>query len=634
VTKWAKLLLLAVLYLFLPEFASAQGSFFTGIAWRYTPAGAFPASGASVDVCTSAGSGAPCTPHISLFADVALASPVSNPLPVCTTSPQFGCIDGLGNFSFYASTTGPYTYTITGAGLTAYGPIPISASLNPAANIAFLGNITVAGTAGLNGGGNFAGTFTGNPTLSGNPSFSGNPAFSGGGSTGTLTAGGGLTGNPNTWTATQIFTNLGNVLYQDAANTQARTGAQMGAWLNSAIGALPTNAFTGKTGVIVASTATPTTDITVSSDPFSGRTNNDRLQLVLPAGNLATSVAWNPVENTDLGGHGERTSTITVTANSIYAIQSLNSGAGIQQLMIHDMTINGGLNVTSTTGTGCIHEQRVFQPSVIYHVNCQGVNGTGILVENFGINGGAIEYSAIACDETAATNPGTGLALDSTADFAISFVTSEFCNIGYQIRNTGINHVKLTKGRYEIKTGTTALYALDISNSAGVSVDGLQIANAGTLTCGININNGAQGLVLKDILFLGAGTYSTGKVCIGGVSVGFTGTYIGEWFPAGGLIIGNGTSSGASAISSIIPGSATLTYTAISASTCQEQTLTVTGATSGKPAFFSPVGNLGNVNLSWSSYVSGANTVSVRVCNPTGGSLTPSASTWNGWVMQ
>lgn len=87
-------------------------------------------------------------------------------------------------------------------------------------------------------------------------------------------------------------------------------------------------------------------------------------------------------------------------------------------------------------------------------------------------------------------------------------------------------------------------------------------------------------------------------------------------------------------IKSILPGSATLTYTAIAANTCQEQTITVTGSTSGKPAFFSPAATLGNTNLSWSSWVSATNTVSVRVCNPTVGSITPSAVAWAGWVLQ
>lgn len=118
---------LALLLLLLASSASAQGGFASGIAWTYTPAGAFPSGGAVVTICSSSGSGAPCTPVVSLFSDSALSHSVSNPLAQCTVSPQVGCIDNLGNFSFYA-TAGQYTYTITSAsGLNTYGPIPIIA---------------------------------------------------------------------------------------------------------------------------------------------------------------------------------------------------------------------------------------------------------------------------------------------------------------------------------------------------------------------------------------------------------------------------------------------------------------------------------------------------------------------------
>jgi hypothetical protein len=151
VSKCAKLLFATLFLLFLADSSLAQGSFFTGSAWRYTPAGVFAASGATVTVCTSNGAGAPCTPTISLFKDSALLNAVANPLPVCGTPlPQFGCIDGLGNFSFYASTPGPYTYTITGAGLTAYGPIPIYSSLSPAANLNLTGAVAVPPPGSLN----------------------------------------------------------------------------------------------------------------------------------------------------------------------------------------------------------------------------------------------------------------------------------------------------------------------------------------------------------------------------------------------------------------------------------------------------------------------------------------------------
>jgi hypothetical protein len=90
-----------------------------------------------------------------------------------------------------------------------------------------------------------------------------------------------------------------------------------------------------------------------------------------------------------------------------------------------------------------------------------------------------------------------------------------------------------------------------------------------------------------------------------------------------------------SAMNQAVSGSATLTFTAISAQTCQEQSITVTGAASGKAAFFSPAASLNaSAGLSWSSWVAASNIVNVRVCNVTSGSLTPNAVTWNGWVQQ
>ncbi len=91
---------------------------------------------------------------------------------------------------------------------------------------------------------------------------------------------------------------------------------------------------------------------------------------------------------------------------------------------------------------------------------------------------------------------------------------------------------------------------------------------------------------------------------------------------------------GGSTINKVLLGSGTLTYTAIAAQTCQEQNLTVTGAATTGAASASPQASLGNTNLSWSAWVSASGTVSVRVCNPSAASITPSAVTWTALVVQ
>lgn len=71
-------------------------------------------------------------------------------------------------------------------------------------------------------------------------------------------------------------------------------------------------------------------------------------------------------------------------------------------------------------------------------------------------------------------------------------------------------------------------------------------------------------------------------------------------------------------------------FTSIAAQTCQEQPVTIAGVSGGVASAVSasPASNLGSVNLNWSGRVSGANTIQVRVCNPTVGALTPSSVTW------
>src|SRR5256885_9209915 len=72
-------------------------------------------SGALITVCTSAGTGTPCTPKVAnIYSDEALTTPIVGTGGAGTTNSDSG-----GNFGFYIS-PGSYVVTVTGSGITSY----------------------------------------------------------------------------------------------------------------------------------------------------------------------------------------------------------------------------------------------------------------------------------------------------------------------------------------------------------------------------------------------------------------------------------------------------------------------------------------------------------------------------------
>lgn len=77
--------------------------------------GVTPVSGALITVCTSAGTGTPCTPKVAnIYSDEALTVPITGSGGAGTTNS-----DANGNFGFYAA-PGSYIATVTGSGITSY----------------------------------------------------------------------------------------------------------------------------------------------------------------------------------------------------------------------------------------------------------------------------------------------------------------------------------------------------------------------------------------------------------------------------------------------------------------------------------------------------------------------------------
>ncbi len=98
------------------------------------------------------------------------------------------------------------------------------------------------------------------------------------------------------------------------------------------------------------------------------------------------------------------------------------------------------------------------------------------------------------------------------------------------------------------------------------------------------------------------------------------------------LTIGGGT-----AITRHLSATASIDIASIAARSCTNTALTVTGAAAGNTVVCSPTpvaSGIETLNLSWNCYVSAANTVQVRACNPTTGALDPATQTWRADVWQ
>ena len=97
----------------------------------------------------------------------------------------------------------------------------------------------------------------------------------------------------------------------------------------------------------------------------------------------------------------------------------------------------------------------------------------------------------------------------------------------------------------------------------------------------------------------------------------------------GALIIGGGSPT-----NKILMAQGIITFTSISAQTCQDQNLSLPGSATTGVAMVSPSASLGSINLSWSAWVSTSGNVKIRVCNIAGSSFTPAAVSWNVRVAQ
>ena len=73
----------------------------------------------------------------------------------------------------------------------------------------------------------------------------------------------------------------------------------------------------------------------------------------------------------------------------------------------------------------------------------------------------------------------------------------------------------------------------------------------------------------------------------------------------------------------------TLNFGVVGANSSVDTVVNILGADTNFVATANPILFLGSVHLIWSAYVSAKNQITVKVCNPTTGPLTPNVVRWN-----
>src|SRR5437899_2064955 len=137
-----KTLILGGALLCLCQWVYAQGTRYDNIVLKPLAVGGVTAvSGALITVCTSAGTGTPCTPKVAnIFSDEALTTPITGTGGAGTTNS-----DANGNYGFYIA-PGSYVVTITGTGIVS-STSKVTLPCTPSAACTTTGSFTVSGAA-------------------------------------------------------------------------------------------------------------------------------------------------------------------------------------------------------------------------------------------------------------------------------------------------------------------------------------------------------------------------------------------------------------------------------------------------------------------------------------------------------
>lgn len=374
--------------------------------------------------------------------------------------------------------------------------------------------------------------------------------------------------------------------------------------------------------------------------------------------------------------------TITASAGTQTGV-AYAAGLGEVALANYDLPVRisdlwityAGAGTTSSTGFNAILVNGLLLDNV------QISNFTGNQSQGFRFNGviGAkvdlLQLVNNKCQMVIDQNTAGGITQPSTYDlFTLPLIQSGgLCtsNIAVSINN-GASGIEFSAPLMEGNASKYGIYSQNSSSNIIVRDGFFELEGSGTSgSADLSFNSGVANLAENnEFTSLSTNTPTVGIVCSG--SSTFCTLRNNQWGPtnnaytdswlfssgAKGIIAGNSPDGSAHTdpanvqdiagnytVNSVIVGGASKinqiyrvsgaslnsAFTSIMAGTCQDQTITVTGAATTGDASVSPTAAVGT-GFSWSAWVSAANTVSVHVCSGTTG--TPTSVTWNVTVTQ
>lgn len=208
---------------------------------------------------------------------------------------------------------------------------------------------------------------------------------------------------------------------------------------------------------------------------------------------------------------------------------------------------------------------------------------------------------------------------------------------------TSLNAGNISSGTLAVARGGTGLSSGTNGGILGFTAAGT-IASSGALTANALVVGGGAGATPTVLGSLGTTTTvlhgnASGAPTFGAVNLAADVT--------GDLPVGNldgGTGAGGTTywrgdgtwIAPVLSGTATVGGASVANRACATGTASITGATTAMVAVASPTGSPAWLTGAWNfdARVSAAGTVTVRLCNNTGGALTPASTTFNVRVLR